>query len=677
MVATKDPSYQTAISGKLSNEAKCLDFIAHAEQHPKYTHQRSRAALCEEFEQGKQWTEAQEARLKEVGVEPITINRCLTTIKALTGMYLDNLQDITVIPRKGGSESAAQVITEIMKHAQDQGGYETAAFQTFQQANISTAGYIYLDIDKSKTENGQIEFCSNNFFDVIVDPDCECYDLDNKEEGAKYVIRKIYMDREILKTLFDKDYDQSFVTDRSTMDQYIAEATIRSQFYTEEEKQYRSCLYECFWKEYKKAIILRDLETGETKLVTEKVEKRRRAASKSRRLEVEPTFQVVLHRTYLVNGREMEDQENPYGPEFTEYPLVRYVPIYRPDYERGILDDLTSINFEENIRRTQVVRLLNQTANAGWKVAKATDAKAKNELKQFGSVGGYIADESKFGGKLEKIEPTKLSEGHFLLAQQSSEDIKEVSGLNAALQGYDNGSKNEAGVVLNLRKEQGESANSSIFKNFRASLEILGNKMLRLINAMDIYTDTEIRAIVQESHLLDATMLKKAHEYFTANISGGTTLEEPQAPPQLSPEMWGMVSEERMPDVYDQIRAGVQGAEIYAQQYPMNKKYFDGAIRELAIEMLLEDLFSSEVTQYGIKVVASPKTETARLRAFEMMMAIQDKYGVIPVDILLEYSDLPNKDAIIARIQAQEQAQAQAAAAEQQAAQVQQIEGAA
>ena len=58
-------------------------------------------------------------------------------------------------------------------------------------------------------------------------------------------------------------------------------------------------------------------------------------------------------------------------------------------------------------------------------------------------------------------------------------------------------------------------------------------------------------------------------------------------------------------------------------------------------------------------------------------MAIQDKYGIVPPDILLEYSDLPNKDALIARLQEQQLAQQQAEAQEQQAAQVQQIEGAA
>jgi hypothetical protein len=110
---------------------------------------------------------------------------------------------------------------------------------------------------------------------------------------------------------------------------------------------------------------------------------------------------------------------------------------------------------------------------------------------------------------------------------------------------------------------------------------------------------------------------------------------------------------EQMPEAFQSIQDGIKGAQMYAEQYPQLKAKFDEAIKEQAIRMLLADLYSSEVTQFGVKVITSPQSQTARLGNFAMMMSIQDKYGVIPPHILIEYSDLPNKDEIIASLQAQ------------------------
>lgn len=642
-------------------EAMLIEFIDHAESHPKYMHQRERAAICEEFEQGKQWTEAQYARWQEVGIEPITINRCLTTIKSLDGMYLDSLQDITAKPRKGGTDTAAQIITEIFKHAQDMGGFDVSAFNTFNKGNIQAEAHIWLIIDKTKTVNGQLRFESTGFFDVIIDPDCEEYDIDTPLTGAKYAIRKIYGDRDEINIIYDK-FESSMTDGRTAMENYIAEATTRTQFYTEEEKTFRSCIYECWWKEAVTAFLVSDSKTGQVKMVKgSDASKYRKLAKKSKsgRYSMEKAVGYILHKSIMINGKLMDDESNPLGEQIDFYPCVRYVSIFRESYNRGVLDDIVSVNYEENLKRTQVARLLNLTTNSGWMVDKVTDAKALEDLKESGSVPGYVVDKSKFGGGVEKIKPNQLSQGHLVLAQQSSTDVNEITGLNAANRGYEKGTSDEPGIVLNLRKEQGEAANSSIFKNFRWSLEILGNKMMAIFDSMDIYTPEEIRLIISESHMIDEKTMQKAHNLLFSRI--GATLPQPTPMQAPGPELWNIVSPEQMSQVYDTIKSGIQGAQIYAEQYPQLAEKFQEVIKETAIQMLLEDLFSHEVTQFGIKIALSPQTTTARLRVFTILMSLQDKYGAIPLDILLEYSELPNKDEIIQRIrQAQAMSQMQA-----------------
>lgn len=656
-------------------EKKVLGFIAHAENHPKYTDQRERAQICADFERGAHWTQEEYDRYKAVGVEPIMINRCLTTIKALDGLFVENQQDITAVPRKGAKKTSARVLTEIIKHAQDVGGFDSVAKNVFRKGNITTAGYIMLDIDKTKSANGQICFQGGGFFDVMPDPDGQDYDMDKPEIGCKYIIVRKWIDKEALAAVHG-EVGEAPPAGSGGMEAYIAAVTQRSRFYTEEEMMYRWPVYTVWWKEYVEGLLVTDKQTGQTRVVKDDLKKIRKLAKNSQRFEIEPVAATVLHKSIVINGKMLSDEPNPLGPAIDFFPIVRYVPIFREDFERGILDDVTSINYEENLRRTQVNRLLILTANAGWIVGDTTDQAAKAELQNFGSIPGFIADKSKFGGFIEKIKPNEIP-GDFILAKQSATDIKEVTGLNAAMQGYDEGTKNEPGVVLEMRRKQGITANSGLFDNFNTTLELLGNKILAILDAEDIYTEDEIRAIIGESDLIDEEMMQKAEQIIAGKIAG-TTLKPPVMPQPIPEEVMLSLPMEQMMEAYQVMETGIKGARLYAQKYPVLREKLNEAVREMAIRMFLEDLYSSEVTQYGIKITLSPNTPTARMSMSQRLMAIQDKYGFVPFDIMAEYLDVPQevKARIIQNQQAQIMAMMQQGQAARQPQQVQRPRGA-
>jgi hypothetical protein len=647
-------------------EGKVLGFINHAENHPKYQHQRDRAQTCADFERGAQWTEEEYNRYKAVGVEPIMINRCLTTIKSLDGLLVENAQDITATPRKGAKKTSARVLTEIIKHAQDVGGFDSVKKNTFRKGNITTAGYIGIDVDKTKSANGQIVFQSYGFFDVMPDPDGQDYDMDKPEIGCKYIIVRKWIDKEALAAIHG-EVGEAPSAGSGGMEAYIAAVTQQSRFYTEEEMMYRWPVYTVWWKEYVEGLLVTDKQLRRTRIVKDKALKAkvRKLAKNSQRFTFEPVAATILHKSTVINGKMLEDKPDPMGPKVDSFPIVRYVPIFREDFERGILDDVTSINYEENLRRTQVNRLLILTANAGWIVGDTTNQEAKAELQNFGSIPGFIADKGKFGGFIEKIKPNEIP-GDFILAKQSATDIKEVTGLNAAMQGYDEGTKDEPGVVLEMRRKQGISSNSGLFDNFNTTLELLGNKILAILDAEDIYTEDEIRAIIGESDLIDEEMMQKAEQIIEGRIAG-TRLMPPQMPQPIPQEVMLGLPMDQMVEAYQQMEAGIKGAQMYAQKYPALKGKYDEAKRELAIRMLLEGLYSSEVTQYGIKIVLSPNTPTARMAMSQRLMAIQNKYGFVPFEILAEYLDIPQevKARIIQNQQAQMMAMMQQGAARQ------------
>lgn len=80
------------------------------------------------------------------------------------------------------------------------------------------------------------------------------------------------------------------------------------------------------------------------------------------------------------------------------------------------------------------------------------------------------------------------------------------------------------------------------------------------------------------------------------------------------------------------------------------------------VDQLLAAIKSRAVGEYGIKVEESSSNPTIRFANFEMLLDMAKLYGgIIPPDIVIDASDMSNKEEIIKRIQQQMQAQAQAA----------------
>ena len=176
--------------------------------------------------------------------------------------------------------------------------------------------------------------------------------------------------------------------------------------------------------------------------------------------------------------------------------------------------------------------------------------------------------------------------------------------------------------------------------------------------ANDFYTDDEIRFIVSESSLLDTEMIEKARSQLVSQI--GVELPEPKPLPPIDPNMLNVVRPEDKGQILQTVQAGVEGAQLYLKRYPQLKKSWDDVIKQQAIEMLLAEL-RQDKGLYGVKVSVSPSAPTERMAQFLQMDALMKNYGqLIPPDIFIDLTDLPQKEEIKARIvQAQQQKQTQ------------------
>ena len=653
--------------------------------------QQDRAEVNQDMMRGGKhmWTREEWDQYSSKGVTPISINRCKPVLKGLLGMYLESKQEIKVKPRRGGSATVAQVHSELAKHTQDLSYADYRYSQAFMRGGIDTESYLKLKIDYGENPAGQAKIVPKSLWEVDVDRNALEYDLN---ESAKYVVERDWHDKEEVNAMYPEHSDTSEGgTGRlkagfgslDPLDQRLSErlATyMTSDSGSAEEdldenntvvdydvlRDYRYLLRRVFWKEVFPELHVYDNQGQKPPAVVTNLKKIlniKRKAKKSVRFSVHSVPRKLLHETVMLGSVMIEDIEEPLGKGISDYPIVRFSPMWDEGYAMGVLDDIVSLNREENIHRTQTIRILNQTANSGWTVGSDANKQYIGILKNYGSVEGIVLPKDKFGNHLEKIKPNPLPIGHFTLGAQFETDVKRVSGVDDASQGYETG-KADSGRALGIKIKTNRQANEIYFDNFYRTLEIFGNMMLRVQMVNDHYTDEEIKAIVTESSLLDPKMLARAKFQLTSKL-GGVGLPQPQPLPPIDPAMFenpALSPQDKM-QMMETVKSGTQGAQQYAEAFPQLNETWEAVIKAQASDMLLREL-RADKGLYGVKVTISPSSPTERMAQFMQMDSLMSKYGqIIPVDIFIDLMDIPQKDEIKARIMAAQQAQSQAAQA--------------
>ena len=93
-------------------------------------------------------------------------------------------------------------------------------------------------------------------------------------------------------------------------------------------------------------------------------------------------------------------------------------------------------------------------------------------------------------------------------------------------------------------------------------------------------------------------------------------------------------------------------------------------LKDIAAKTLIEQLRGDKLGQYGVRVAISPTAPTEQMLRFMEIDSIASKYpGIIPPDILIDATNLSNKDEIKDRILQQQQAMMAQAQMQQQQSQ--------
>ncbi len=453
------------------------------------------------FYVGNQWDAADIAKLDAEKRPHLTINLILPIINLLSGIQRQGRQDITVVAGKGGSRILAKILTETLTDCLDVTDADHEIADCFLDGIVGNKGWLSLGIDYGEDPiSGDINIAKVSPFDMREDPDAKEYDLNR---SGRFVIRDYWMDKETVKLNWQEKQTD---IDGGGLDVDPAGGDVTGD---SQENKLRYRVRECWWKSFEKRTIFINAATRAVKTVSpQQSEIARAIGQKSKNWHVKDWVIPVLNKTVTAGNIVLEDIADPYNG-VTRFPYYRFCPFWVDGYVMGITQNLIAPQQEVNKRRSQALHNLNQTANSGFKVKKVLNNYDRH-LAKHGSTPGVVLDESKAGGKIERIEPAPLSEGHITAAEMSADDMKEISGANPDLQGQLLEGHNESGKAIELRQAQGMKVVEVVFDNFNRTEKLIALGLVDMVRNTCVYSDRELAEIARRNDIeVSSTLLAK------------------------------------------------------------------------------------------------------------------------------------------------------------------------
>jgi hypothetical protein len=470
----------------------------------------------------QQWDPWVVASLKVQQRPFLTINRILSTVHVPCGYQRRNRADLKLYPRRGGTQPVAELGTALLKHTMDISGGTYEESDMFLDGVVTGVGWLFAYPDyQDDPVNGDLKVVKESTFDVMADQTNQHYDINRGRriwrtswQDKRYVILHWGKSESALDEAmeapewYDDQYDEigemPWQADVFEMawDRYGLAAPRMDGTDLLKKTHYR--IRECWYKTAEKIpYLLRAGSRMATRLSPEQAKQTAEILLISD--EANQQFRIieqvgdVLHRCLHVGDLELEYEKDPLRG-VTLFPFARFMPYLADGYAFGIVENTIGLQEELNKRRSVALHNANQTANSGWFVGDSSNAEAMDKLAKFGSKPGVVLDASQYGGRLEKIDPSKPDTANMAMAEMAANDIKEVSGINDDLTGT-NARASESGRARAIRQEAGLTSAEIVFDHLDQTEMHLGNLLWEIIRRGETYTEEEIAAVVTEGSL--------------------------------------------------------------------------------------------------------------------------------------------------------------------------------
>jgi len=594
----------TAIDKQDDLAAKVLNWFVYTTEHTNEKQFREDAEEDFKFQLGDQWDEKVKQQLKEKDHPILTINRIKKQVSSAVGHHLQNRKDIRPIPVDSSVHDLgiSKLFQALVKHAMYQGSVHWHFDQAQKESVICGRGWLWASIDYTRDPmNGEPRIQWIPWRDVYCDPDSQLFD----KSDATYIMRFAWMTqwelrerypeksdeiREGFGRLFTGEAGVTGLTEGDPRDPYRVMDMARHFI---DKKNERIRVVECWYRAETRRKFIADRVQGKAEPFEGDEELFNSFRDTIGKVDPERAAGLTLENRKVTEIRfaiiaggvnlMLDEGETPYKTE----PLDRMLPGIPFIYERtdGVDEGL--------------VRQLKDPQ-------RETNKRRSKHMHLLNHLppGIWIADEGaadpkalkkamdtpneivwrRSGKSIERIEPTNPGEIFIHVDTQIKRDFFEI-GINPDLMGLEGGG--ESGRAIMLKIGQGQLQLAEPMANLEWSYRILGIWLMGLIQIT--YNDPKVLQVM-----------------------------------------------------------GPEGVEVLLE---INQRDRGGDVQNFFTDLRNGDEPESfqdfRNIKYDVVVTTSSFAPTTRAMQFAMMVELAQAGYPIPVQAILEASDLPNKHDLI------------------------------
>src|SRR5688572_27800559 len=171
-----------------------------------------------DFIAGRQWSDEDMARLREEQRPIVTFNIAGKYMDAITGLQINNRQEIRYFPRTNGAAKVNELMTGAVAWCRDLSNMIDEETDGFYDATLTGLGWMEGYLDKDLEPEGVAAGRRVDNLEMLPDPNARQRNL----EDARFVIRERLMDhdeyQELFKDYADAAYDETPAVDDKAQD---------------------------------------------------------------------------------------------------------------------------------------------------------------------------------------------------------------------------------------------------------------------------------------------------------------------------------------------------------------------------------------------------------------------------------------------------------------------------
>jgi len=442
---------------------------------------------------GRQWDEALKKELEDRGKPWLEPNLIFSIINTVTGYQTQTRLDIAYKPREADDQELSDLLSKISMHVLDQNHYPWVESQTFADGIIQSRGYMDIRMEFDENMYGNIKIVDKDPLDIIPDPDAKSYDPDEWADvmETRWMtvdnVEELYGRAKALEVARTNPNESDFgIGEIGAERNKFAEGSQVAAWTGDEERIPHVRVIERQWWKLQLREFYMDNSTGDLRAIPDGLsnkEKNRNAKENdytiikrmSKRVRWTVTTQdVVLH-----------DDWSPYD----HFTIVPYFPYFRRGVTIGLIDNLISTQEMFNKVFSQILHVVNSSANSGWVVEENSLTNMDTEdLEDIGSTTGLVMEYKAGREKPEKIKHNEIPTGLDRMADKAASLLSTIAGVSDVFQGHQG---NEiTGVAIQSRVQQNAVQLAAPLDNLYRSRHILAQRILELIQ--NFYTEERV-----------------------------------------------------------------------------------------------------------------------------------------------------------------------------------------